>query len=151
MEESFNLQSIQDSNLPAAGQKKPCHLRLVVSNPAPDYREKNLKVENLGTGFRAEIQEKGHPHYTLAVYDPFHCLECEVNLEIHDYEKDGELEPETVVCHFSDIATEDLDELIGEDEALLTMILMQFQLKILKQILLFCSSHGDAWFLWWYF
>jgi hypothetical protein len=65
-------------------------------------------------------------------------------LEINNYEDGEGLESGIVVCHFPDIATEDLDELVGEDEDIHAMILMQFQLKILKQILLFCNDHGNA-------
>ncbi len=123
-------------------QKKNAHLKLVVSNPTPVQKKKSL--QNPVTGFITEIQEKGHPHYTLAACDLFHRLECEINLKIHSDEQGEELEDGTVVCHFPDIATDDLDELIEEDETLHGMILIQFQLKTLERILLFCGDHADA-------
>lgn len=123
---------------------KPNHLRLVVSNPGSAPRKQKFKARNPNAKFTAEIQEEGHPRYTITAYDPFHCLECEVNLEIHSNEEGEELDDGTVICHFSDIATEALDELIEEDEPLHGMILIQFQLKVLEQILLFCGDHADA-------
>jgi hypothetical protein len=116
------------------------HLKLVVSNPPPPVIEESPpKATNFLTGFTAEIQDKGHPHYTLVACDPFHYLDCEIGLEIRDNE--DELEHKAIVCHFPNILPEELDEFVEEDDFLYGMILVQFQMKLLREILLFCSAH----------
>lgn len=130
-----NKFSISDSN-------KPCHLRLVVSNPAP-VQEKNLpQTVNSNTGFTADIHKEEHSSYTLITRDSFHRLKCKIALEIHDREDEEEREPRTVACHFPHIAGEELNELVEDDETLYGMIMIQFQLKILEQILLFASGQN---------
>ena len=132
--------SAQDGTL-ATEQEKPCHLKLVVSNPPFDKR-KPSKPRNRKEGFSARIHKKGYPLYTLAARTPFHHLECQINLEIHDNENDHEWEPGTVSCYFPTIETENLDEFIEGDETLHGTILVLFQIHILKQILFFARKHN---------
>jgi hypothetical protein len=51
------------------------------------------------------------------------------------------IESRVVLCHFPNILTEQLNEFIEEDETLHGMIMVQFQMKILEQLLLFSSDH----------
>eukprot|EP01099_Mayorella_cantabrigiensis_P005732 TRINITY_DN463_c1_g4_i4.p2 TRINITY_DN463_c1_g4~~TRINITY_DN463_c1_g4_i4.p2 ORF type:complete len:238 (-),score=18.20 TRINITY_DN463_c1_g4_i4:3314-4027(-) len=133
----------KDGKLSIPDSNKPCHLRLVVSNPAPVQEKRLPQTADSKTGFTADIRKKEHPPYALIARDSFHRLECEIVLKIHDREDDEEREPRTVACHFPHIAGEELNELVEEDETLYGMIMIQFQLKILEQILLF-SSGQDA-------
>jgi hypothetical protein len=124
-------------------QKSPPYLKLVVSNPPSAENKNPPQTINSNTGFTSEIKEKQHPHYTLVASDPFHRLGCEIALEIHDHANEEEWEPRSVVCHFPDIPGKELNEFIEEDETLYGMIMVQFQLKLLEQLLLF-ASHQDA-------
>jgi hypothetical protein len=127
-----------------AKQKKPSHLKLVVVNPPPIQKKSFSQTRDPNTGFAAEIRKTGDARrYILMACDPFHFLDCEIGLEIHDDEDEG-LEPRTVTCHFPNILDEDLNEFVEEDETLYAMILMLFQLKVLEQILLFCSDHDAS-------
>ncbi len=127
-------------------QKSPPHLKLVVSNP-PVENKNPSQIINSNTGFTAEIQEKDHPYYTLVARDPFHRLGCEIVLEIHDGEEEEELEPRSLVCHFPNILGEELNEFVEGDETLYGMIMVQFQLKLLEQLLLFASNQHALYLL----
>lgn len=121
--------------------KRPPYLKLVVSNPPPAEKKKPFQDLEPNAGFTARIQKMRHAHYVLMARDPFHFLDCEIPLEICD-DADEELEPKAIVCHFPDIFTEDLNELVEEDETLQGMVLVQFQMKILKKILSFAIKRG---------
>jgi hypothetical protein len=81
-------------------------------------------------------------------------LDCEIALEIrddedileiYDYDEDEEqMEPRVVVCHFPNILAEELNEFVEGDETLYAMIMVQFQMKLLEQLLLFCSEHDAS-------
>lgn len=51
-----------------------------------------------------------------------------------------ELNSLSVICHFPYIDDDVLNHFVSEDEDLLGMILIQFQMKILNQLLSFCAS-----------
>ena len=121
-------------------QKSPPYLKLVVSNPPSAENKNPPQTINSNTGFTSEIREKQPPHYTLVASDPFHRLDCEIALEIHDHENEEEWEPRSVVCHFPHILGKELNEFIEGDETLYGMIMVQFQLKLLEQLLLFASN-----------
>ncbi|MDF3033180.1 MAG: hypothetical protein K0R76_134 [Alphaproteobacteria bacterium] len=119
-------------------KKKTSHLKLVVSNPPLD---KDLfQATNSGMGFTAEVRKRGRSHYALIARDPFHHLGCQIILETHNNE--DEKGSKSVTCHFPDMVAEELNASVGEDETLYALILIQFQMKILTQILLFCQDHG---------
>ncbi len=130
------------------------HLKLVVSNSTPVQKKPLSQTRDPNTGFATEIQEKAHSRYVLVAYDPFHRLDCEIALEIrdnedileiYDYGEDEEqLEPRAVVCHFPNILAEELNEFVEGDETLYGMIIVQFQMKLLEQLLLFCSDHDAS-------
>ena len=114
------------------------HLKLVVSNPPPALKENPPETTYGDTGFTTEIKDKGYPYYTLVARDPFHFLNCEIGLEIRDNEGKGK--HKAVECHFPNILAEGLEEFIEEDEFLYGMILVRFQMKLLREIFLFCNS-----------
>ncbi|MGV8949377.1 MAG: hypothetical protein ACOH2E_08495 [Candidatus Paracaedibacter sp.] len=123
-------------------QKKPPLLKLVVSNP-PLIKKKTISQMTIpNTGFTAEIQMRSPSYYALVARDAFHCLDYELILKIHDHKDEEELETRSAICHFPNILVEELDASIGEDEIFYGMIIIQFQMKILKQMLLFCGSHN---------
>lgn len=132
--------TIQD-NSSITPQKKAPSLKLVVSNSSPIQKKNPSQTLDPNTGFIAEVRKRSHCHYVLVARDPFHYLDCEIVLEIHDNEDEEELEPRAVVCHFPNILAEELNEFVEEDETLYGMILIQFQMKLLEQILLFCRDH----------
>jgi hypothetical protein len=74
----------------------------------------------------------------MAIQDSSHGLECNLILEI---EGACEAESGTVICHFPAIADEQLKKFVEEDETLYGMIMVQFQMKVLEQLLLFCANH----------
>lgn len=130
--------SEQDNKLHNLKKTATSHLRLVVSNPPPAEEENMLLEGNPNEGFKAEIRKKGDNLYTLFARDAAHCLKCRFDLEMQEDAED--LEPMSVVCHFPDMPAEVLFAMIEEDETLLGMILIQFQVKVLEKLLLFCSE-----------
>lgn len=94
---------------------------------------------------------KGHNIYTMVVQDLAHFLECELNLEIrknvsereepqHDQEQEI-VESKDVICHFSKIAAEQFRKFVWHDVALHGILMVMFQMKIMKQLLSFCVTH----------
>lgn len=126
---------------PKCKQKKTSHLKLVVSNPPPVQKEKPSQKVRRNTGFISEIRMRSPSQYILVASDPFHRLDCELVLELHDNEDEHELEARSIVCHFPDIIAEGLSDFVQQDETLYAMILIQFQIKLLELVLLFCSNH----------
>jgi len=122
-------------------QKQPLHLKLVVSNPSLPEKKELSKPKNLIKGFTVEIQKSGHFNYSLTVCDYFHFLECEILLEIHENDEE-ELGTRSVICYFPDTLGDELSELVWEDETLYSMILVNFQVRLLKHLLLFCSDYN---------
>lgn len=131
---------VTQGNNSTVSRKKASHLRLVVSNPAPSplQEEETLPKVNTGNGFTAQIRKKGDNLYTFMARDPAHWLDCRFDLKLHEDEED--LEPMTVTCHFPDMPSEILFDMVGEDETLLGILHIQFQVKVLEKLLLFCSD-----------
>jgi len=139
---------------PEMKKKSTSHLKLVVSNPPCVRKTKLFSTLDPNMGFMAKIEEKGQDRYTMMAYDPFHRLDCEILLEICDDEDvlevyDEEVGPRTVICHFPPIIDKELNEFVEGDETLCGMIMVQFQMKILEQLLLFCSNHDASTLLVW--
>jgi hypothetical protein len=63
-------------------------------------------------------------------------------LEIEEEWAGGTSNLLSVVCQFPPFAAEDLRDFVEEDETLIGMILVRFQMKILKQLILFCLNHN---------
>lgn len=120
--------------------KKPTsRLKLVVSNPAPfqgALPPSQLLASN--AGFTAKVKKRGSDLYEMDIQDPFHDLGCNLILET---EKSGS--DTTVVCHFPVILNES-NKFLDEDETLYGTITIQFQMKVLEQLFLFCVDHNAS-------
>jgi hypothetical protein len=119
-------------------RKKFSHLKLVVSNPAPVQEASPSQSMPSNPGFTAEARKRGVGLYEMNIQDPFHSLECELIL---DLEKNGN--EMTVVCHFPSILNES-HRLLDEDETLYGIIMVQFQMKVLEQLFMFCTNHNAS-------
>ncbi|MDF3034119.1 MAG: hypothetical protein K0R76_1073 [Alphaproteobacteria bacterium] len=122
-------------------QRPAPHLKLIVSNPLPV--QENLLPSGptpiSKVKFTAESRRIGPHLYEMRVQDPSHYLSCDVILEVE--EKGNEGERRAVICHFPIIADESLNEFIKGDETLHSIIIIQFQMKVLEQLLMFCANH----------
>lgn len=115
-------------------------LKLVVSNCDPlPIEPTNTKNQHVSSSLIANVHLRGPYLYEMTIEDPSHYLECDLILEVE--EAHDEFESARVICHFPNISNEKLDDLVEGDETLLGMILVQFQMKILEQLLLFCATH----------
>lgn len=96
--------------------------------------------------FVTDIQEISQDLYTLRAHDFDHKLSSEIALEFkHTFmfwkdSKDNDFLTPVIVCHFPDIHTLQMNESINWDEYLQGSLLIMFQLKILKHLLLFCED-----------
>jgi hypothetical protein len=130
-------------------------LKLVYANPNPipakqpnafrtmKPKEKNGSCEQtiaLLPQFTAKLSRIESHLYRITVRDPSHYLSCDLALEIR--ESGDESAFGDVVCHFPTIQDEYLRAFVWEDATLLSIILMQFHIKILEQLLLFCANHN---------
>lgn len=118
-------------------EKKPSHLKLVVSNPdsAQDKAPAPSESAPSNAGFTAGVRNIGPQIYEMNIQDPFHDLKCNLFLDIETDR--GEM---AVVCHFPNILNES-NQFLEEDEMLYGVIMVQFQMKILEQLFLFCGDH----------
>lgn len=118
-------------------------LKLIVSNAdlraeLPPQPQKTITPDSR-ISFAAEVRLKGSHLYEMMVQDPSHYLNCDLVLEREEsYE---EYRGGAVICHFPKISDEQLKEFIEEDDTLYEIIMIQFQMKILEQLLLFCANH----------
>jgi len=114
-------------------------LTLVVSNPIP-VQEACCPSHPITSkeGFTAKVRNRGSCLYEVATQDPFHRLACNLILEVEEAceEKAG-----GVICHFPTIADGPLEDFVEENELLYGIIMVQFHMKILQQLLLFCTNH----------
>jgi hypothetical protein len=115
-------------------------LKLVVSNPTPiGDTQASSQSKTVKTEFTVEVKNRGPYLYEMSIQDPVHCLECTLTIEIEETH-DG-LKPGQVICHFATIEDESLRDFVNEDETLYGMVMVQFQMKVLELLLLFCSKH----------
>ena len=91
------------------------------------------------TPFAATVYTSGHNLYIMEARDTSHYLTCDLTLEIEDGQHT--MEPGRVVCHVPQISDELLNTYIWEDETLYAIILIQFQMKIMKELFIFCQNH----------
>lgn len=94
------------------------------------------------TPFNAKVHFKGPNLYVMEVNDASHYLACDLTLEV-ELDRD-KTEPGTVVCHFPEILDEQLNTFIWEDDTLYAITMIQFQMRILKELLEFCINHYAA-------
>lgn len=119
-------------------------LRLVVSNPpsSPDQLKSssNIRNSNVTTSFSAKVRVKGPWFYEMIIRDPSYYLKCDLILEVAAAQ--NVFEPGKVTCHFPTIQDSDLKAFVEEDEILYGMFMIQFQMKIMEQLLLFCGHYN---------
>lgn len=126
-------------NKPSRSQNTAPKLTLVVSNPAPVPKaHAPSSFTSLNPEFTAKVQKRGDQLYEMNIQAPFHDLRCDLILEI---EREGS--ETTVVCHFPNILSES-NKFLDEDESLYGIIAVQFQMKVLEQLFLFCTSHDAS-------
>ena len=117
-------------------------LKLVVSNPCPASSLKPT-ISNASAApsscFTAEVCPRGPNLYEMHLQDSAYGLRCNLILEVecpHD-----DLDSTSIVCHFPNIDDRALNDFVEEDETLLGMFMIQFQMRILEQLFLFCANH----------
>jgi len=125
-------------------EKTNASLELVVSNSNPLQEPSSSQTtrsnSHVNPSFTAEVHVRGPNLYSLLARDPSHYLECELILETEAKEADS-FEAVAVICHFPNISDEKLQDLIWLDDTLYGIIMIQFQIKLLEQLLLFCATH----------
>jgi hypothetical protein len=82
----------------------------------------------------------GLSSYTMVARDVSHYLSCALTLEVHA--SDYESEFGDVICHFPVIQEEYLETFLWEDELLVNMVMIQFYLKVLERLFVFCANHN---------
>lgn len=125
-----------------ASQEKVSFLKLVVSNPAPLQKispSEAVEPNKCAPFFTVDVRVKGPCLYDMAIHDPAHYLKCNLILEVEESNED--YEGGTVICHFPNLFDEELNDFVEEDETLYGALMVQFQIKILEQLLLFCATH----------
>jgi len=130
--QSEPLQKPHDN--PSCSKKAASHLKLIISNPDP-VQEKTPQSALGNTGFMIGVRNIDPSAYEIKIQDPFHDLRCDLLLDIK--KRRGKT---AVICYFPDIF-DDSNKFLEEDETLYGTIMVQFQLKILEQLFLFCSTH----------
>lgn len=89
--------------------------------------------------FSSCVHFQGPGLYTMTVDDPSHYLSCELTLEVESsLEGQGE---NVVICHFPKIEEKQLNTFVMEDDSLFVILLIEYQMKILKELFLFCATH----------
>lgn len=132
MLETLSLQASSSLNTNPFQEKRPL-LRLIVSNP---YPQQNMTPEHklwLNNHTMCNIQSKAPYLYEMILEDLSHYLRCALALEVNSG---------AVICHFPVIDDEELLELVEEDDTLYSIIILQFHMKILDQLLLFCLNQN---------
>ena len=109
------------------------------------------KIVALSDSFLVHIQEFSPNLHVFMARDYTHELLCKMTLEVKEIfvslEEEGEsggyLAP-IVACSFPPISLQKLNEKTSFDGYLQELLMGQFQLKILEQILLFCEQKDAA-------
>lgn len=99
--------------------------------------KERINLENC-EGFQVEVEMKGPDLYSMEIHDYSNCLSTELTLEV-----EGQLCDEgkgSLICHFPEIDDEPLNTMIWEDETLYAIIMIQFQMKIMKELFLLCHK-----------
>jgi len=109
------------------------------------------KLAPLGDSFLVHTQEFSPNLHIFITKDYTHELLCEMTLEVKEIfvsmEEEGEgggyLAP-IVACSFPPISLQKLNEKTSFDGYLQELLMGQFQLKVLEQLLLFCEQKDAA-------
>ncbi|MBX9804156.1 MAG: hypothetical protein K2Y18_00185 [Alphaproteobacteria bacterium] len=131
-------------------------LKLIVNNTHPIYGSvlsKDLEAKQTPTlspplnTFLVDIREFSQNLYIFRAQDFTQDLTCEMTLELSEgfavSPKDGEEEEYLVpimTCNFPSINESQFNEKVYWDEYLQGILMVQFQLKILEQLFLFCEE-----------
>lgn len=128
-------------------------LKLVINNTHPLYDRKVSDVPLTPppkNPFLFNFQQTSHNLYSFSAFDSDHSLACKIDVELKESyvnSQEGEegnyLVP-VAFCNFPNIDMRQLAEKVGWDEYLQASIMVQFQLEILEQLLLFCGEKGAA-------
>jgi hypothetical protein len=132
-------------------------LRLVINNTQPScgkapFNGNEAKAdplsESLQDSFLVNFHQLCHNLYAFNLHDSGHKLNCKMNVAISESyastqgEQSEHLVPRAF-CNFPNIDAGRLAEKVGWDEYLQGAIMIQFQLKILEQLML-CCDEKDA-------
>jgi hypothetical protein len=127
-------------------------------NNDPDTLDGNALPTELETvrvptnnSFMFHFQAFSPDLYAFRGEDGGHELLCEMTLELketfvsfeEEEEGEGYLAP-VVTCHFPSISVQKFNAKVGFDAYLQGVVMFQFQLKILEQLLLFCEEKDAA-------
>ncbi|MGV8948693.1 MAG: hypothetical protein ACOH2E_04920 [Candidatus Paracaedibacter sp.] len=131
---------LQSNDRKSSSPKKAIlHLKLVVSHPAPPQESlEPSQATPPKSGFSAKVRNIGPAVYEINIQDPFHDLGCGLILEI-----ERSLGKTVAVCHFPVILNKS-NRFLNEDEELYGTIMLQFQLKVLEQLFMFCINHAAS-------
>jgi hypothetical protein len=121
-------------------------LKLIISQADPktemlSFPKEMIKVTSQ-EAFSTSVQPKGPLLYIMTVQDPSHYLFCDLVLEIVRNPNEGDTS--VVICHFPEISDEEFNSFINEDDTLYGILMIQFQMKILEQLFLFCATHSAS-------
>lgn len=115
-------------------------LKLVISNSSPASSQK-LTISNSSepSCFTEEVRPRGPNLYEMHLKDPTYGLKCDLILEVE--ESLDKVDSSSVVCYFPNIDQSALNGFVEEDETLFGLLMIQFQMRILEQLFLFCANH----------
>lgn len=117
-------------------------LRLVANNlPSPSVlpQQPMFLMSNSRASFSAETLIAGPNLYTMTAQNPSQHLETELVIEIEGNHE--EFEDVVINCQFPKINEDSLLAFVDGDDTLFGILMIQFQMKILDQLLLFASNH----------
>jgi hypothetical protein len=118
-------------------------LKLIVSETKPSPKILSFPDDVISNSdrepFHVNVLPKGPLLFVMTALDPSHFLSCELVLEVVHSPNDNE--PTFVVCHFPEIQDDELYKFIDQDEMLLGLTMVDFQMKILEQLYNFCLTH----------
>lgn len=121
-------------------------LKLIVSHPDPEIEAqsapKEMPIVISQEPFSTKIYSKGPSLYLLMAQDPSHRLESELLLEVIQNAPD--VDQTVVICHYPVFSTDHLNTFIEGDSTLFSIITIQYQMKIMEQILLFSRKHAAS-------
>lgn len=95
---------------------------------------------SISSNFSCNIKTKSINLYEMSAQDSSCYLECVLFLEL-EKKKYNQSELITIFCHFPYIQDQILREFFERNETLISVMTIQFQMKILEQLLLFGSNY----------
>jgi hypothetical protein len=128
-------------------------VKLIINNTYPlnggglASQETETKPLSLNDSFLVDFQGFLPNLYIFRTKDYTRELLCEMTLELKEIlvcpeeEDEGHLAP-VVACSFPALSLQKLNEKVGFDDYLQRMLMVQFHLKVLEQLLLFCEQQG---------